>query len=118
MLALLAGAIAWATLTLRGNTEGQSNLVEALVAEVVDGDTIKISLDGQVRTLRYIGIDTPETIHPTKGTECYGPDAKAKNKELVGDKTVRLEKDVSRTDRYGRLLRYVYAATSSSTLSW
>lgn len=58
--------------------------------------------------MRYIGIDTPETVHPSKPVEYMGKEASAKNKELVDGKTVRLEKDVSETDKYGRLLRYVY----------
>jgi micrococcal nuclease len=76
-----------------------------LVTRVVDGDTIELETGDKVR---YIGIDTPETKHPTKDVECYGKEASLKNKELVEGKEVRLEKDVSETDRYGRLLRYVY----------
>ena len=75
------------------------------VVKVVDGDTIKLS-DG--RTLRYIGIDTPETVDPRKAIQCYGKEASDKNKELVEGKEVRLEKDVSEKDKYGRSLRYVY----------
>ncbi|HEX7017699.1 MAG TPA: thermonuclease family protein [Patescibacteria group bacterium] len=75
------------------------------VTEVIDGDTIRLE-DG--RTVRYIGIDTPETKHPTVGQECFGQEASAKNAELVKGKAVELEKDVSQTDRYGRLLRYVW----------
>lgn len=78
---------------------------QAVVKRVIDGDTIELE-DG--RKLRYIGIDTPETKHPTKGVECFGQEAALKNKELVEGKMVRLEKDVSETDRYGRLLRYVW----------
>lgn len=76
-----------------------------LVTRVIDGDTIELET-GQ--TLRYIGINTPETKHPRKPVEYMGQEAAARNKELVEDKRVRLEKDVSETDRYGRLLRYVY----------
>ncbi|MCR4324522.1 MAG: thermonuclease family protein [Candidatus Curtissbacteria bacterium] len=75
------------------------------VTKVIDGDTIEIE-GGQ--KLRYIGMDTPETVHPKRGIECYGKEASSKNKELVEGKTVRLEKDVSETDKYERLLRYVY----------
>lgn len=78
---------------------------QVVISQVIDGDTIKLS-DG--RTVRYIGIDTPETQHPTVGQECFGKEASQKNKELVEGKTVELEKDVSETDRYGRLLRYVW----------
>ena len=77
----------------------------ALVTRVVDGDTIQLET-GEV--LRYIGIDTPETVHPDKSVQCFGKEASAKNKALVEGKRVRLEKDVSETDKYDRLLRYVY----------
>ena len=75
------------------------------VTNVVDGDTIKLE-NGKV--VRYIGIDTPETVHPSKAVQCFGGEASAKNNELVLGKEVTLVKDVSETDRYGRLLRYVY----------
>lgn len=75
------------------------------VVRVVDGDTIEI--DGGIK-VRYIGIDTPETVHPQKGLECFGKEAASENRKLVAGKMVRLEKDVSETDRYGRLLRYVF----------
>lgn len=75
------------------------------VVSVVDGDTIKLD-NGQA--VRYIGIDTPETVHPSKPVQCFGKEASAKNKELVLGKEVRLVRDVSETDKYGRILRYVY----------
>ena len=77
----------------------------AKVTRVIDGDTIEI--DGGQR-VRYIGIDTPETVDPRTTTQCFGKEATAKNRELVEGKTVQLEKDVSETDKYGRMLRYVY----------
>lgn len=78
------------------------------VVDIVDGDTIKVLLDsdGKTYTVRYIGIDTPEN---TSQVEYFGPEATAKNSELVYGKTVSLIRDVSETDRYGRLLRYVIA---------
>ncbi len=76
-----------------------------LVTRVIDGDTIELESGKKVR---YIGIDTPETKHPNQEVECYGQEATEKNWALVLNKQVRLEKDVSNTDRYGRLLRYVY----------
>lgn len=75
------------------------------VIRVIDGDTIEI--EGNIK-VRYIGIDTPETVDPKRKTECYGKEASDKNKELVEGETVTLEKDVSDKDKYGRLLRYVY----------
>lgn len=76
-----------------------------LVKSVIDGDTIELE-DGT--KIRYIGIDTPESVHPSKPVECFGKEAATKNEELVGGKRVRLEKDISETDRYDRLLRYAY----------
>ncbi len=69
---------------------------------MIDGDTITI--EGGYR-LRYIGIDTPE-IHPNR--EAFGVEAWQANRKLVEGKKVRLERDVSETDKYGRLLRYVW----------
>lgn len=86
----------------------QNNLVEALVTKVIDGDTIEVSLNGQSYKVRYIGIDTPETVDPSRPIQPYGLEASAKNKKLVDGLVVRLEKDISETDKYGRLLRYVY----------
>ena len=76
-----------------------------LVTRVIDGDTIEIE-GGQ--KIRYIGIDTPETIDPRKPVQCFGVEASNRNKQLVESKKVRLEKDVGEIDKYGRLLRYVY----------
>jgi len=76
-----------------------------LVTRVIDGDTIEI--EGGQR-VRYIGIDTPETVDPRKPVQCFGVEASNKNKQLVEGKRVRLEKDITETDRYGRLVRYVY----------
>ena len=80
----------------------------AQVIDVVDGDTIRVDIDGVRVTVRYIGVDTPETVDPRTQAECFGAEAAARNRELVADKTVELERDVSETDRFGRLLRYVY----------
>jgi micrococcal nuclease len=87
------------------NSNKVDNLEYVKVTKVVDGDTIQI--EGG-KTVRYIGIDTPETVDPRKTVQCYGKEAANKNKQLVEGATIGLEKDVSETDRYGRLLRYVY----------
>jgi endonuclease YncB( thermonuclease family) len=85
------------------NVLGESS--ESFVSRVIDGDTIELKNGEKVR---YIGIDAPETKHPTKEIECYGVKASEKNQSLVEGKIVRLDKDVSQTDKFGRLLRYVY----------
>jgi len=95
-----------ATLDSQASEVQQNNTEKTYLAtEVVDGDTIKIE-GGQ--TIRYIGIDTPETVHPSQPVGCFGLEASNKNKELVLGKRIKIEKDVSETDRYGRLLRYVW----------
>jgi len=74
-----------------------------MVTQVIDGDTITI--EGGYR-VRYIGIDTPE-VHPE--LEDLGMEAWQANRQLVEGKKVRLERDITETDKYGRLLRYVFA---------
>lgn len=80
-----------------------ANLVR--VVRVVDGDTIELEGGEKVR---YIGIDTPETVDPRKPVQCFGLEASAENKKLVEGQLVRLEKDISERDKYGRLLHYVW----------
>lgn len=85
------------------------NLEKVTVLRVMDGDTIEIqNASGAAKKLRYIGINTPETVDPRRSPQCFGQQASARNKELVANKEVYLEKDVSEVDRYGRLLRYIY----------
>jgi len=72
------------------------------VTAVIDGDTVEVVIDGQEYRVRYIGVNTPERDQPC------GPVATEANQSLVLGQTVRLVKDKSETDRYGRLLRYVY----------
>lgn len=89
-----------------------NNTFEAVKVErVVDGDTIVVSGG---RKVRMILVDTPETKHPKKGVECYGREASNFTTNQLTGKTVYLQKDVSDTDRYGRLLRYVWIARPSS----
>lgn len=83
--------------------------IQATVTEVVDGDTIVVALaDGSTETVRLLGIDTPETVHPDKPVECYGPEASAYAHARLDGRAVRLEKDLEERDIYGRLLAYVY----------
>lgn len=84
----------------------------AKVIKVIDGDTFEIE-GGQ--KVRMIGIDTPETLHPRKPVQCFGKEASNLTKDMIQGKMVRLEKDVSETDRYGRLLRFVYLQNLSPT---
>lgn len=77
----------------------------ARVVRVIDGDTVELDSGEK---LRYIGIDTPETVAPNQPVGCFGKEATTRNRELVEGREVQLEMDVKNTDRYGRLLRYVY----------
>ena len=79
------------------------------VERVIDGDTIRVRLGDRIETVRYIGVDTPETVHPTRGIEPYGLAASAFNRSLVEDRQVRLDLDVEPRDHYDRLLAYVYS---------
>lgn len=76
-----------------------------LVKRIVDGDTIELDNGEKVR---YIGINTPESVDPRRKVECFGKEASLYNKDLVEGKMVRLVKDLSDRDKYGRLLRFVY----------
>jgi len=80
------------------------------VQSFVDGDTIAVSMNGQVEKIRFIGVDTPETHKPNTPVQCYGPAAASFTKNTIGQRPIRLVSDSLSTDRdrYNRLLRYVY----------
>ena len=78
------------------------------VTRVVDGDTIHVMVGGRDETVRYIGVDTPESVKPGTPVECFAKRASAFNHRLVKGETVRLVRDAEARDRYGRLLAYVY----------
>lgn len=98
LLPLLAALPAWPA---QGGLEGT-------VVRVVDGDTMHVRIGDRVEKVRYIGVNTPEVHHPTKGEEPGGREASEVNRRLVTGKHVRLEFDVQERDRYGRLLAYVW----------
>jgi micrococcal nuclease len=75
---------------------------------VVDGDTIRVVQDGREEAVRYIGVDTPESVKPGSPVECFGKAASRANERLVEGERVRLVEDVESHDRYGRRLAYVY----------
>ena len=93
----------------------------AEVTRIVDGDTVEVRITeqsdgpgagraeiGETYSVRLIGIDTPESVKPGSPVECFGVEASAAAKALVGGQTVTLVKDVEEADGYERLLRYVY----------
>ncbi|MEO8539830.1 MAG: thermonuclease family protein [bacterium] len=84
----------------------------ARVRRVTDGDTIRVDFEDGAsnQAVRYIGVDAPETVDPVRGVQPFGPEASAENSRMVSGQRLCLEKDVSETDRYDRLLRYAWLA--------
>lgn len=80
------------------------------VLSVVDGDTIVVDMNGTKETVRMIGVDTPETVHPSKPVQCFGAEASARTKGWLTGRSVTLVEDVSqgKRDKYGRILAYVF----------
>ena len=101
-----------ATVTVASTTPTPSTSETELytVVRVIDGDTIVINKAGVNETVRLIGIDTPETVHPSKPVQCFGEEASKKTKEWLEGREVTLEVDESEgeRDKYRRLLGYVY----------
>ena len=109
ILLILAVAVYTAT---AGDDSGGSPASEqksvGKVIRVVDGDTIHVMVGGRDETVRYIGVDTPESVKPGTPVECFAKRASAFNQRLVEGEKVRLVRDAEARDRYGRLLAYVY----------
>jgi micrococcal nuclease len=104
---LLASALLVAALAqLRGH--GDDRTIAGTVVRVVDGDTIRVRIGSRVERVRYIGIDTPESVKPGTPVQCFAEAAHALNARLVAGRRVRLVSDAEARDRYGRLLAYVY----------
>ncbi len=98
-------------------SQGDSATVQ--VVRVIDGDTIHVCcVFGDREKVRYIGVNTTETKHPTKGVEYFGKESSEANRKLVDGKTVRLEFDVQQVDRYNRLLAYVYLDDDTFVNAW
>lgn len=124
LLNLVASRAPWYQIT-RGDTatiihalitdEG-SNVTLSEVVEVVDGDTVKVNYQGNTETVRLIGIDTPETVHPYEDVQCYGPEASERAKTLLNEKQVLVELDDSQGERdtYGRLLAYLFLTNGTN----
>ena len=101
--------------------EEPSGAESATVVRIVDGDTVEVVIDaispgpgagettiGEAYIVRLIGIDTPESVKPGTPVECFAKEASAATKALLEGAAVTMVKDVENTDRYDRLLRYIY----------
>jgi endonuclease YncB( thermonuclease family) len=101
-----------ATVGWEGNsrtiTISSATKTKTTVSSVVDGDTLKIDWNGKTESIRLIGVDTPETVHPNKPVQEYGKEASDFTKNALTGATIYVELDVEERDRYGRLLGYVY----------
>jgi micrococcal nuclease len=104
LAAALLGSTAWGWWA--GGAPAGS--VTATVVAAVDGDTVDVRLaSGRVERVRLLGVDTPETKHPERGVECFGPEAAAFTHDRLLGRRVTLEFDAQRRDPYDRLLAYV-----------
>jgi micrococcal nuclease len=106
---VLVAAVLAARLAAR-DRETSPDGVRAEVTRIVDGDTIHGALGGTDETVRYSGIDTPESVNPGTPVQCFAKQASERNRQLLAGTDVKLVFDVERRDRYGRLLAYVYRA--------
>ena len=107
--AALAAALLLAAGGCGSSEAGPNDEIEAAVSRIVDGDTIVADLGGREERVRYIGIDTPESVKPNSEVECFGPEASRENERLLPSGTpIRLVIGAEPRDRYGRLLAYVY----------
>lgn len=89
------------------DSENNKGLVQ--LVEVVDGDTIKVQMNGKTETVRLLLIDTPESVHPSKPVQPFSKEASKYTEDLLRDADVELELGIGERDKYGRLLAYVYA---------
>lgn len=112
LFTVVAGAVliyAGKNATTKNNSVASSPSGTHRIIKVVDGDTAEIEINGQKRTVRFIGMDTPEVVDPRKTVQCFGREASKKGHELLEGKSVQLEYDsvVGEVDKYGRTLAYV-----------
>lgn len=108
VLAFLVGLLLFGSDDEGERATERRDVARAEVIRVVDGDTIVVFLDGKEETVRYIGVDTPESVQPGAPVDCFGPEASALNEQLVDGETVQLDFDRELRDHYGRLLAYVH----------
>jgi micrococcal nuclease len=109
---LAIAALVVAALALGGGKlVGATHSDAARVVRVVDGDTVVVRTGGHEERVRYIGVDTPESVKPGTPVQCFAKAASAANKRLIEGREVRLVRDAEARDRYGRTLAYVYRSS-------
>ena len=108
VLVLVAAAVLLRPWEQVGAAGAEPAGAHAYVVRTVDGDTIEVRLGGRLEDVRYIGVDTPETVKPGTPVQCFGHRASDFDRRLVEHHEVRLVFGVERRDVYGRLLAYVY----------
>lgn len=107
--AAIAAALLLAAAGCGGSEAEPGEEITATVSRIVDGDTIVANLGGREERVRYIGIDTPESVKPNAEVDCFGPEASDENERLLpSGSAIRLVVGAEPRDRYGRLLAYVY----------
>lgn len=111
LASLLGALVLWVVYTFFAP---HGDMLQGTVTRVVDGDTLLVSVAGEDRKVRLIGVDTPETVHPNKPVQYYGKEASAFTKKNLQNKTVWLEYDVAPLDKYNRHLAYVWLTKPES----
>lgn len=101
----VSGLSEWLLTSQQETAETEADTETVVVSQVIDGDTIVLT---DRRRVRYVGLNAPEMAKKDKAAQCFADQAKAQNEKLVLGKTIKLEKDSSNRDKYGRLLRLVY----------
>jgi micrococcal nuclease len=91
----------------------EKNRIPVQVLDVVDGDTIKVEVDGKSETVRFLLVDTPESVHPNKPVQPFSKEASKHTEGMLSGSDVELELGIGERDKYGRLLAYVYADDKS-----
>ncbi|MBH0228829.1 thermonuclease family protein [Halobacillus yeomjeoni] len=92
----------------KAEAEKKKNAPNATVTRVVDGDTLKVNMNGKEEEIRLLLIDTPETVHPNEPVQPFGPEASQFVKDTLSGQQVRVQVGKEARDKYGRMLAYVY----------
>ncbi len=113
IIIIIIGVIAYffggeSVFNISGNDSGNQDFVQAVIVRAVDGDTAVVKIDGQEKRVRFLGVDTPETVHPNKPVQFFGKEASSFTKENLNGRRVWLEYDSNPQDRYGRHLAYIW----------